>query len=82
MGKPVDNIVHIPTRTSEDIQLGFEVVPLNSGLNVVNPNAEYHLSRLQTLVPILPPPPVVFVQEPAEPEPEPVSSILLKLHFL
>lgn len=71
MGKPVDGFVRVPTRTSEDLQLGFEVIPLDSGINVVNPThqSQFHVSRVQTIVPILPPPPVVFVQEP---EPEPV----------
>jgi len=41
VGKPINNVVKIPTLGEEDIELGFEVLPLDGGqLNVVEVNNE------------------------------------------
>merc|ERR1711936_878443 len=41
VGKPVNGVVKIPTLGEEDIELGFEVLPLDGGdLNVVEVNNE------------------------------------------
>jgi len=41
VGKPINNVVKIPTLGEEDIELGFEVFPLDGGeLNVVEVNNE------------------------------------------
>jgi len=41
VGKPINNVVKIPTLGEEDIELGFEVLPLDDGeINVVEVNNE------------------------------------------
>merc|ERR1712241_58900 len=40
VGKPINNVVKIPTLGNDDIELGFEVLPLDDELNVVEVNNE------------------------------------------
>lgn len=62
----------MPTRGGEDFQFGFELFPLQGSGAPVNTIAPgFHFSRLPLVAP--PPPPIVFIQAPAEPEPERVS---------
>ena len=114
MGKPVDRLVNVPTLGGEDIQLGFNVLPLDESLNVVevsnnpppkrSPSPQFafpqaQISRLAStinvanpvsrqgqatffsgppLIPLLhpvPPPRVVIIEEPEQPEPKVINLI-------
>merc|ERR1712241_341422 len=63
VGKPINNVVRIPTLGNDDIKLGFEVLPLDDELNVVEVNNEVKKRKAE------PEPQVPFPVRPVQPLP-------------